>query len=57
MTSRGKTSSVADSNKNYSDDIEAKRAAASEQLKEQQTKREEQLKAAIKQKQEQKKNF
>ena len=55
VTSRGKTSSVADSNKNYSDDIEAKRAAASEQLKEQQIKREEQLKAAIKEKQSQKK--
>ena len=55
VTSRGKKSSVADSNKNYSDDIEAKRAAASEQLKEQQIKREEQLKAAIKEKQSQKK--
>ena len=55
VTSRGKTSSVTDSNKNYSDDIEAKRAAASEQLKEQQIKREEQLKAAIKEKQSQKK--
>ena len=55
VTSRGKTSSVVDSNKNYSDDIEAKRAAASEQLKEQQIKREEQLKAAIKEKQKKKK--
>ena len=55
VTSRGKTSSVTDSNKNYSDDIEAKRAAASEQLKEQQIKREKQLKAAIKEKQSQKK--
>ena len=55
VTSRGKSGSVADSNKNYSDDIEAKRAAASEQLKEQQIKREEQLKAAIKEKQSQKK--
>ena len=55
VTSRGKSASVADSNKNYSDDIEAKRAAASEQLKEQQIKREEQLKAAIKEKQSQKK--
>ena len=56
VTSRGKSASVADSNKNYSDDIEAKRAAASEQLKEQQIKRKEQLKEAVKEKQVQKKN-
>ena len=57
MTSKGKSSSVTSSNKSYSDNIEAKRAAASEQLKEQQTKREEQLKAATKLKQEQKSKF
>jgi translation initiation factor IF-2 len=55
VTSKGKSSSTSNINKSYSDNIEAKRAAASEQLKEQQTKREEQLKAAVKQKQEIKK--
>ena len=55
VTSKGKSSSATSATKNYSDDIEAKRAAASEQLKEQQIKREEQLKAAIKEKQTQKK--
>ena len=55
VTSRGKSSSNTSSSKSYSDNIEAKRAAASEQLKEQQIKREEQLKAAVKQKQEIKK--
>jgi len=55
VTSKGKSSSATNTTKNYSDDIEAKRAAASEQLKEQQIKREEQLKAAIKEKQTQKK--
>ena len=55
VTSRGKITSAASSKKSYSDNIEAKRAAASEQLKEQQIKREEQLKAAAKLKQEQKK--
>ncbi|MDC3161677.1 translation initiation factor IF-2 [Gammaproteobacteria bacterium] len=54
VTSRGKITSAASSKKSYSDNIEAKRAAASEQLKEQQIKREEQLKAAAKLKQEQK---
>ena len=54
VTSRGKVTSASSSKKSYSDNIEAKRAAASEQLKEQQIKREEQLKAAAKLKQEQK---
>ena len=57
VTSKGKSSSATSSNKSYSDNIEAKRAAASEQLKEQQIKREEQLKAATKLKQEQKNKF
>ena len=56
VTSRGKITSASSSKKSYSDNIEAKRAAASEQLKEQQIKREEQLKAAAKLKQEQKKS-
>ena len=56
VTSRGKVTSASSSKKSYSDNIEAKRAAASEQLKEQQIKREEQLKAAAKLKQEQKKS-
>ena len=43
VTSKGKSSLSSSSKKSYSDNIEAKRAAASEQLKEQQTKREEQL--------------
>ncbi len=54
VTSKGKASSTQMPGKSYSDNIEAKRAQASEQLKEQQVKREEQLKAA-KQNQEQKK--
>ena len=57
VTSKGKSTSSATSNKSYSDNIEAKRAAASEQLKEEQTKRQEQLKAATKQKQEQRNKF
>ncbi len=56
VTSRGKVTPASSSKKSYSDNIEAKRAAASEQLKEQQIKREEQLKAAAKLKQEQKKS-
>ena len=44
VTSKGKTSKDTETVKSYSDNIEAKRAAASEQLKEQQKKREEQLK-------------
>ena len=55
VTSRGKASSIQSSNKSYSDNIEAKRAAASEQLKEQQIKRQEHLKEAVKEKQAQKK--
>ncbi len=56
VTSKGKASLSTSSKKSYSDNIEAKRAAASEQLKEQQIKREEQLKEAIKQKQENRKS-
>ena len=56
VTSKGKTSLSTSSKKSYSDNIEAKRAAASEQLKEQQIKREEQLKEAVKQKQENRKS-
>ena len=52
VTSKGKTSKDTETVKSYSDNIEAKRAAASEQLKEQQKKREEQLKEAVKLKQE-----
>ena len=51
VTSKGKVVSSTSSKRNYSDNIEAKRAAASEQLREQQTKRKEQLKEAVKQKQ------
>ena len=54
VTSKGKVFSSTSSKKSYSDNIEAKRAAASEQLKEQQIKRTEQLKEAVKQKQDQK---
>ena len=54
VTSKGKVFSSTSSKKSYSDNIEAKRAAASEQLKEQQIKRKEQLKEAVKQKQDQK---
>ena len=56
VTSKGKTSVSTSSKKSYSDNIEARRAAASEQLKEQQIKREEQLKEAVKQKQENRKS-
>ena len=56
VTSKGKASLSTSSKKSYSDNIEAKRAAASEQLKEQQIKREEQLKEAVKQKQENRKS-
>jgi translation initiation factor IF-2 len=52
VTSKGKTSKDIETVKSYSDNIEAKRAAASEQLKEQQKKREEQLKEAARLKQE-----
>ncbi len=52
VTSKGKTSKDIETVKSYSDNIEAKRAAASEQLKEQQKRREEQLKEAAKQKHE-----
>ena len=52
VTSKGKSSKDTETVKSYSDNIEAKRAAASEQLKEQQKKREEQLKEAAKLKQE-----
>ena len=51
VTSKGKVVSSTSSKRSYSDNIEAKRAAASEQLREQQTKRKEQLKEAVKQKQ------
>ena len=52
VTSKGKSSKDTEKVKSYSDNIEAKRAAASEQLKEQQKKREEQLKEAARLKQE-----
>ena len=52
VTSKGKISKETEGAKNYSDNIEAKRAAASEQLKEQQKKREDQLKEAARLKQE-----
>ena len=52
VTSKGKTSKDTETVKSYSDNIEAKRAAASEQLKEQQKIREEQLKEAARLKQE-----
>ena len=54
VTSKGKVVSSMSSKKSYSDNIEAKRVAASEQLREQQNKRKEQLKEAVKQKQDQK---
>ncbi len=44
VVSKGKTIAEGDAPKSYSDNIEAKRAAASEQLKEQQKKREDQIK-------------
>ena len=52
VTSKGKTTKETEAVKSYSDNIEAKRAAASEQLKEQQKKREESLKEATRLKQE-----
>ena len=55
VTSKNKTSNDGQPVKSYSDNIEAKRAAASEQLKEQQRKREEQLKEAARLKQEEQK--
>ena len=55
VTSKGKTSKETETIKSYSDNIEAKRAAASEQLKEQQKIREQQLKEAAKLKDEAKK--
>ena len=55
VTSKGRSIIDNESSKSYSDNIEAKRAAASEQLKEQQIKRENQLKEAVKEKAEVKK--
>ena len=55
VTSKGRTITENEGSKSYSDNIEAKRAAASEQLKEQQIKRENQLKEAAKEKAEAKK--
>jgi translation initiation factor IF-2 len=55
VTSKNKTTSDTQPIKSYSDNIEAKRAAASEQLKEQQKKREDQLKEAARLKQEEQK--
>jgi len=55
VTSKGKISKEAEGTRSYSDNIEAKRAAASEQLREQQKKREEQLKEASRLQQEIKK--
>jgi translation initiation factor IF-2 len=52
VTSKGKISKETEGTKSYSDNIEAKRAAASEQLREQQKKREDQLKEAARLKQE-----
>ncbi|MDA0774793.1 MAG: translation initiation factor IF-2 [Proteobacteria bacterium] len=52
VTSKGKATKETEAVKSYSDNIEAKRAAASEQLKEQQKKREENLKEAARLKQE-----
>ena len=52
VVSKGKNISDSDSPKSYSDNIEAKRAAASEQLKEQQKKREDQIKEAARLKKE-----
>jgi translation initiation factor IF-2 len=52
VTSKGKTTKETEAVISYSDNIEAKRAAASEQLKEQQKKREESLKEAARLKQE-----
>ena len=55
VTSKGRTITENEGSKSYSDNIEAKRAAASEQLKEQQIKRENQLKEAVREKAEAKK--
>ena len=55
VTSKGRSVIENEGSKSYSDNIEAKRAAASEQLKEQQIKRENQLKEAVKEKAEAKK--
>ena len=55
VTSKGRTTTENEGSKSYSDNIEAKRAAASEQLKEQQIKRENQLKEAVREKAEAKK--
>jgi|TARA_B110000444_G_scaffold80013_1_gene75575 translation initiation factor IF-2 len=52
VTSKGKSIKEGDSANRYSDNIEAKRAAASEQLKEQQKKREDQLKESARLRQE-----
>ena len=52
VTSKGKISKETEGAKSYSDNIEAKRAAASEKIKEQQKKREDQLKEAARLKQE-----
>ena len=52
VTSKGKSIKEGDSANSYSDNIEAKRAAASEQLKEQQKKREDQLKESARLRQE-----
>ena len=51
VTSKGKISKEVEGTKSYSDNIEAKRAAASELLKEQQKKREDQLKEVARLKQ------
>ena len=52
VTSKGKSIKDGEAVKSYSDNIEAKRAAASEQLKEQQKRREDQLKESARLKQE-----
>jgi len=52
VVSKGKNIAEGEAPKSYSDNIEAKRAAASEQLKEQQKKREDQIKEAARQKKE-----
>ena len=52
VTSKGKSVKDGEAVKSYSDNIEAKRAAASEQLKEQQKRREDQLKEPARLKQE-----
>jgi len=52
VVSKGKTIAEGDTPKSYSDNIEAKRAAASEQLKEQQKKREDQIKESARLKKE-----